>query len=120
MNRSIGKYLVRSLLLGALIVAIGSCSIQVTVPSDLRVTNSSSTYTLAHVYITQHSSSVWGPDQLSPNVLLPGESAKWSVDPGSYDVWVTDTTPYDAYAFGITVSSSSTTTLYFDGVNLAP
>jgi len=120
MNRNIGKNLIRSIVLVLLVVAIGSCTVMVSTPSYIRISNVSNTFTLGHIYITPHNSSVWGSDLLSPNVLLSGESITFQVDAGQYDVMVTDTTPYDAYAYDVAVASGATVILYFDGVNLAP
>ena len=120
MNLSIRKHLARSLILGLLVLALGTCSIVVTTPSYIRISNASSIYTLAHVYIAAHVSSVWGSDKLYPNVLTPGSSASFQVNPGYYDVLVTDTTPWDAYAYNVEAASGTVANLYFDGIDLAP
>jgi uncharacterized repeat protein (TIGR02543 family) len=89
-------------------------------PSYIRISNTSGIYTLAHVYITMHSSSSWGGDLLSPAVVTPGNFIDFQVGVGNYDVWVTDTTPYDAYAYNVAVAAGTVAVLYFNGTTLAP
>jgi hypothetical protein len=121
MNRKIRNRLIRGLILGLLVLAIGACTISIS-QSYIRVANTSSVYTLAHVYITPHSSTSWGSDLLSPAVLTPGSSGDFQLSAGNYDVWVTDTTqpPYDAYAYSVAVGAGSTSVVYFNGTTLAP
>jgi hypothetical protein len=121
MNRRIRKHLVRGLLLGALILAIGSCSVIVTIPSYIRISNTS-IYTITSVYITP-ANAAWGNDQLAPSQIAPGQSARWSLNPGTYDVKAYDNSGLAAVpeTDGVVVSSSTTVTLYYDGTNpLAP
>jgi len=112
------KYLVVGLLVGLAIISIGSCTLPS--PSYIRISNISGVYTIAHVNITGHNSGTWGSDLLTPDVITPGSSMSFGVNPGNVDVWITDTTPYDIYAYGVAVTPGYTTTLYFDGTTLAP
>ena len=100
------------------ILAVGSCSVSFSGPSAIRISNTSGSYTIGHVNITTHNSSSWGSDLLAPGVITPGGAVSFELDPGYYDVWVTDTTPYDAYAYDVRVSDGSTTTLHFNGTTL--
>jgi hypothetical protein len=112
------KRIVASLIVVIAILAVGSCSVTFSGPSYIRISNTSGTYTLAHLNITTHNSSSWGSDLLAPGVITPGTALSVQVDPGYYDVWVTDTTPFDAYAYDVRVTEGNTTTLHFNGATL--
>ena len=116
MKRSLRRRIFIGLIVAAAILAIGSCTISG--PSYIRISNTSGSYTLAHVNITGHSSSNWGSDLLTPGVITPGNAQEFQTNPGFYDVWVTDTTPYDVYAYDIQVTAGNTTTLNFNGTTL--
>jgi hypothetical protein len=119
MKRNFRRRIFLFLAVGLLILGIGSCSVTVSGSSSIRVSNTSGTFTLSHLYITPHSSSNWGNDLLSPGVISPGNSATFGVDPGVYDVRVIDTTPYTATAINVYVNSGNTITLYFNGTTLS-
>ena len=114
------KRIVVSLVVVIVVLAIGACSVTVSGPSSIRISNTSGIYTLGHVNITDHNSTNWGSDLLAPGVITPGTAVRFEVNPGYYDVWVTDTTlpPYDAYAYDVQVTSGNTTTLSFNGATL--
>jgi hypothetical protein len=116
MKRSLVKRIFAILIVVCAIVAIGSCSIAGS--SIIEVANTSSIYTIAHVYITRHSSTIWGNDWLSPDVIVPGSSALFDVSPGLYDVSVVDTTPYTAFVYSVEARDGDTVTLFFNGVTL--
>jgi hypothetical protein len=116
MKRNLRRRIFFGLIVAAAIVAIGSCSIPG--PSFIRISNTSLSFTLSHVNITGHSSTNWGSDLLTPGVITPGNAQEFEVNPGFYDVWVTDTTPYDAYAYDVQVTQGGTTTLIFNGATL--
>ncbi|OQB38388.1 MAG: hypothetical protein BWY06_02011 [Candidatus Latescibacteria bacterium ADurb.Bin168] len=57
----------------------------------LRIVNGLGNWTIRYVYISPTSSDSWGPDRLgSSEVLRPGESQTWTLDPGSYDLRAKD------------------------------
>ena len=116
MKRSLLRRIFLSLIVVGAVVAIGSCTLSG--PSGIDIANISSTYTLAHVYITNHSSASWGSDWLSPDVIVPGGSASFDHSPGFYDVSAIDTTPYTVYAYSVQVRSGKTVTLFFNGTTL--
>ena len=49
-----------------------------------------SDYRIDHIYVSPHSSRVWGPDQLGDQVLLPNYHIGLYFDPGTYDVRIVD------------------------------
>jgi hypothetical protein len=119
MKRSLRRRIVVGVIVVAAILAIGSCSIPGA--SYIRIVNSpSSSYTIAHVYIVNHGSSTWGSDWLAPSVITPGNAVDFQVNPGSFDVDVTDTgvTPFDSFAYSVQVFSGNRTTLYYNGSTL--
>jgi hypothetical protein len=120
MKRNFTRRIFLLLAVGLLILALGSCTVNISGGgSAIRVSNNSS-YTIAHVYITDHNSSVWGVDLLYPSAIGPGGSVDFQVNPGNYDVQVIDTTlpPYAAIAYNVLVTNGNTTTLYFNGATL--
>lgn len=48
------------------------------------VENDSDT-TVYHLYMSRHSSGIWGPDQLGSDVLRPGERLTLNVPDGAFD-----------------------------------
>lgn len=119
MKRNFRKHLVVCLIVGLLIFTIGSCTVNISGSSAIKISNISGTYTLAQVYITGPGAA-WGNDLLAPDVITPGNSRSFEVSPGSYDVRVYDTTNYfPPDALNIRVNSGGTTTLYFNGSTLS-
>jgi len=117
MNRVIKNRFIRAVILGLLALAVSSCLVVVSGPSHLNIANNSG-YTLIRVYISVHSSTVWGDDQLSPDVLTPGSVISYRVDPGYYDVMVIDSTLHENYAYDVRVTAGNTTTLYYTNTSL--
>jgi hypothetical protein len=120
MKSSRRRAFIAFLLVGLLAFALGSCTIVVTSPSYIEISNISGIYVLAHVYITPHNGASWGYDLLAPSVVYPGEYVLFEVEPGNYDILVTDTTPYNASQSNVLARAGYTTVSYFDGVYLTP
>lgn len=60
-------------------------------PTRLRIVNGLSQWDIHRVYISPASSESWGPDRLDPDqILRPGQSETWTLDPGTYDLRVQD------------------------------
>lgn len=57
----------------------------------LRIVNGLGNWTIRYVYISSATSDSWGPDRLgSSEVLRPGDSQMWTLDPGNYDLRAKD------------------------------
>jgi hypothetical protein len=57
----------------------------------LRIVNGLGNWTVRYVYISSTSSDSWGPDRLgSSEVLRPGNSYTWTLEPGTYDLRAKD------------------------------
>lgn len=118
MKGNLKKRLVVSVIVLTAILAIGSCTVSVSGPSYIRISNTSPTYSITHANIVNHNSGTWGNNLLAPYVISPFSAANFEVNPGFYDVWVTDNTypiAFNWYVYDVQVTSGNTTTLYYTG-----
>ncbi len=66
---------------------LGAC----TTTSSISVDNQSD-FTITELYLTDVSSSSWGPNLVSNNQLLPGETVRIDTSCGTYDAMLVDET----------------------------
>lgn len=89
---------VLALAIGAFVVACGGGQQEIGTTARLggsntriTITNGLGSYTIRYVYISPASDDSWGADRLgSSQVLSPGQSETWDIDPGTWDLRVKD------------------------------
>ncbi|HOF61134.1 MAG TPA: hypothetical protein PK251_09710 [Candidatus Latescibacteria bacterium] len=75
----------------------------------IRIVNDLGSYTIRYVYISPASDDSWGSDRLGASqVLRPGQSETWDIDPGTWDLRVKDEDGDTYTKRGIRLSSGKT------------
>jgi hypothetical protein len=83
---------------------------------SIEIVNSSDTWVIEYVYISDTNSSQWGDNQLDTGEIIDKLSNRiFDVDTGSYDVMIGDDFGNQYYQYNVFVEPWTTVSLTYDG-----
>ena len=113
------RYLLVLAVVLAILLSIASCLIVVEDrDGHIEIFNDTTTYEIRIVYIRESGTINWGSDWLGSDIIEPGETVTFDVDPGTYDVQVIDDWSDSYQESDVYVSAGITVTLIYDGFSL--